>query len=102
MALFHEGMATFAILQDENRQRILLMLCDHPELTVTEITDRLHLSRPAVSHHLKLMKDAGLVGVRQEGKERFYHNELEQTISLLKALTTSLERDNNRHPRPDR
>ena len=47
----------FTMLQDENRQQILMLLFDEKQLTVSELTERLALSRPAVSHHLKLLRD---------------------------------------------
>ncbi|MFH5811513.1 ArsR/SmtB family transcription factor [Companilactobacillus sp. FL22-1] len=91
MAIFKRGMPIFAIFQDENRQKIILLLCKHKELTVNQITDQLELSRPAVSHHLKLMLDAGVITVNKVGKERFYQVSLNDTVKLLKELTKSLE-----------
>ena len=41
-------------------------------LNVNEITRRTSLSRPAISHHLKILKEAGIVGVRQEGTANYY------------------------------
>lgn len=92
MAIFKRGMPIFAIFQDENRQKIIQLLCTHKELTVNQITDRLELSRPAVSHHLKLMLDAGVISVNKVGKERFYRVALDDTVQLLKELTNSLQK----------
>lgn len=91
LAIFKRGMPIFAIFQDENRQKIIMLLCKYKELSVNQITDRLDLSRPAVSHHLKLMLDAGVITVNKIGKERFYHVALDDTVQLLKELTKSLE-----------
>lgn len=91
MALFKQGMPLFSIFQDENRQKIILLLCDHHALTVNQITDQLDLSRPAVSHHLKLMLDAGVITFEKVGKERYYQLSLDDTVQLLKDLTTALE-----------
>lgn len=79
------------MLQDENRQQILLMLCKNDRMTVNQITEKLSLSRPAVSHHLKLMLDAGILSVSQVGKERYYSSDLTGAVELLKELTRSLE-----------
>lgn len=92
MNIFKRGMPIFAIFQDENRQRIILLLCKNKEMTVNQITDQLDLSRPAVSHHLKIMLDAGVIAVNKIGKERFYKITLEDTVQLLKDLTVSLEK----------
>lgn len=91
MNLFRKGMPIFGIFQDENRQKIILLLCKNKELTVNQITEQINLSRPAVSHHLKLMLDAGVIAVNKVGKERLYRVSLDDTVQLLKDLTVSLE-----------
>lgn len=83
----------FSMLQDNRRQEITQLLFENRELSVSALTDRLALSRPAVSHHLKLLLDTGLVKVRQEGKERYYALNLEKALLLLKSLTESIEAD---------
>lgn len=93
MGILKECIPVFSMLQDENRQQILLMLFDNKEMSVSEITEKLSLSRPAVSHHLKLLLDNGLVFVRKEGKERYYRINLEDSLSLLKQLVASIEQD---------
>lgn len=85
----------FAMLQDENRQRILLMLCQVGPLSVKQITEKIELSRPAVSHHLKLLLDAELVSVKKSGTERQYAVTLDLAIELLKQLTSALEEQAN-------
>ncbi len=42
-------------------------------MNVKEITEQTHLSRPAVSHHLKILKEAGLINVRKEGTANYYY-----------------------------
>ena len=83
----------FSMLQDERRQEITRLLFENKELSVSAMTEKLSLSRPAVSHHLKLLLDAKLVSVRQEGKERYYRLNLENALTLLKELTLSIEHD---------
>ena len=62
----------FEALGDANRREILRLLSggDKP---VREIADAMPISRPAVSRHLRLLKDAGLVTERAEGTRRIYH-----------------------------
>lgn len=93
LEIFKEGAPIFTMLQDENRQQILVMLCKTDHMTVNQITDRLSLSRPAVSHHLKLMRDAGILSVSQIGTERYYSAHMGNALDLLKELTASLEAD---------
>ena len=68
--------------------------CLIKEMTVSELTENLELSRPAVSHHMKLLLDAGLVSVKKNGKERIYSLNLQKTIKQLKDLLSSIEMDN--------
>lgn len=62
----------FKCLGDEMRAKIMVVLSDEGELNVNQITERIDLSRPAVSHHLLQLKQAGLVEIRKDGNERFY------------------------------
>ncbi len=61
----------FKMMSDEKRVQIFLLLC-HCEECVINISALLDMSSPAVSHHLKLLKTAGLVINRREGKEVYY------------------------------
>lgn len=91
LAAFTAVMPAFAIFQDAKRQQLMTELCCKGELTVNELTATTALSRPAVSHHLKLMLDAGVIKVRQVGVERRYSPDLGPVIANLKALTAALE-----------
>lgn len=62
----------FTALGDPHRQAILLLFAQHGRLNVGQIVELMPLSRPAISHHLKLMRDADIVAVEQVGNERFY------------------------------
>ncbi len=83
----------FTMLSDENRQEILLLLFDNKVMTVNEISEKMMISRPTVSHHLKLLLQNKLVTVQKKGKERYYLLELENSIQLLKQLIESIETD---------
>jgi DNA-binding transcriptional ArsR family regulator len=63
--------AAFAALADPTRRKVLERLSDGPR-AVGDIAAGLPVSRPAVSQHLKVLKDAGLVSDRQEGARRIY------------------------------
>lgn len=69
-----QNVITFAkALADETRQEILKLLCCE-WLSVNDVVDALdgRVNQPTVSHHLKLLAEAKLVNVRQEGRQRFY------------------------------
>ncbi|MCR5419219.1 MAG: metalloregulator ArsR/SmtB family transcription factor [Lachnospiraceae bacterium] len=58
-------------LGDPSRLRIFWLLC-HCEECVTDIAAMVEMSSPAVSHHLRLLKDSGLIISQRKGKEMFY------------------------------
>ncbi len=79
-------------LGDEKRQAIILRLlekgsCDG--VRVTELTEATRLSRPAVSHHLKILRAAKLVDYRSVGTKNYYY--LNHDTTEVKKLLTLLE-----------
>ena len=66
----------FEALGDPNRREILRLL-GAEDLAVGEIAEAMPISRPAVSRHLRLLKDAGLVAERAEGTRRIYQLQAE-------------------------
>ena len=61
----------FKLLADPTRLRIFWTLC-HTEACVMQLATMLDISSPAISHHLKLLKDGGMVESRRDGKEVYY------------------------------
>lgn len=70
----------FDVIADPTRRDILKVLLDRNsddshsvgEISVSEIVARLELSQPTVSKHLKVLREASLVAVREEGQHRYY------------------------------
>lgn len=70
----------FDVVADPTRRDLLQLLLrtylsadsDRGELSVGEIFEQLHLTQPTVSKHLKVLRDHGLVSVREEGQHRYY------------------------------
>lgn len=93
MDVFRSCIPIFQTLSDPHRQDIILLLAEHDTLTVNEITEQSKLSRPAISHHLKLLKECGIIQVEQQGTQRFYSLSLESSVSLLKDLIDTVEQD---------
>lgn len=58
-------------LADGSRRTLLEILRDHPA-TAGELADALPIARPGVSRHLRVLREAGLVDVRQEAQRRIY------------------------------
>jgi ArsR family transcriptional regulator, arsenate/arsenite/antimonite-responsive transcriptional repressor len=82
----------FFAMGDAHRQQVIILLAQHAELNVTEITEQLPLSRPTVSHHLKVLRQAGLIGVRRSGTEHFYALTIEGALGLLKRFVDDVEK----------
>lgn len=62
----------WGVLGDPTRRNIVLQLAQRPQ-AVVELASTLPISRPAVSQHLKVLKDSGLVAEHAEGTRRIYH-----------------------------
>ena len=81
---------TLSAMGDETRQHIIheLMRMDYHGSRVPDITERTNLSRPAVSHHLQILKDAGIVKMRKEGTMTYYYldPDMESFTRLSDAL----------------
>lgn len=73
----------FEALGDPNRREILRLL-GHGERSVQQIAAALPISRPAVSRHLRLLKEAGLVAEEPRGTRRIYHLR-EQGLHAVRA-----------------
>lgn len=68
---FHIVADVFKQLGDSSRVRIFWLLC-HCEECVVNISALVGMSSPAVSHHLRQLKESGLIVSRREGKEVYY------------------------------
>lgn len=60
-------------------------------MNVKEITEQTNLSRPAVSHHLKILKEAGLINVRREGTANYYYLAISDSTKKLCSLGQFLQ-----------
>jgi ArsR family transcriptional regulator, arsenate/arsenite/antimonite-responsive transcriptional repressor len=89
--IFRACIPLFQALGDPARQDIILMLTENEQLSVNEIANRSELSRPAISHHLKILRDNDLVNIEQQGTQRNYSLALNKSIDLLKELINTVE-----------
>lgn len=78
---FRECQNAFTAIGDETRQLILLALLesDLNGIRVGEIAQKTHLTRPSVSHHLQILKDARIVAMRREGTKNYYYLSTDET-----------------------
>ncbi|HEX9388568.1 MAG TPA: metalloregulator ArsR/SmtB family transcription factor [Anaerolineales bacterium] len=66
-------------IADETRQKIMSECCCC-WLSVNEIVEKVGFSQPTISHHLAILRDAGLVNIREEGKQTFYALDQENIV----------------------
>jgi ArsR family transcriptional regulator, arsenate/arsenite/antimonite-responsive transcriptional repressor len=86
----------FKLLSDETRLRILYYLTQRNELHVRALCELLDESQPAVSHHLALLRVAGLIERRREGKHNFYGLKTRQFSTLLDMLFAAMPEGSRR------
>lgn len=96
---FKECQNALIAIGDETRQGIILALLesDCNGIRVGEITKKTHLSRPAVSHHLQILKKAGIVNMRREGTKNYYYvdanrSEWNKLGNLLQTINEVVEK----------
>lgn len=81
---------------DETRQYLIFEMMKFDDcrgVRVCQITERTKLSRPAVSHHLQILKNAGIIKMRKEGTKNYYYfdPETESFEKLIAALQLAME-----------
>jgi len=76
----------FTALGDEHRQRILLMFERDSELTIKDIVDASPLSRTAVTHHVRVLRQAGVLMAEKRGKAVFLRPNSGRVLEALNAV----------------
>jgi ArsR family transcriptional regulator len=77
----------FTALGDEYRQRILLMFERNEELTIKDIADACPLSRTAVAHHLRVLREAGVLRAEKRGREVFLKPNPKLVLAAINAVS---------------
>ena len=77
--------ASLRAIADPHRREILRLVWN-AELPAGEIAAHFHVTRPAISQHLRVLKDAGLVAERRDGTRRYYRARLETLAELRDYL----------------
>lgn len=89
---FKDCIPLLEVLTDENRQAIIMLLAQNKSgLNVNTITSHINLSRPAISHHLKVLKQSGFIKSAKKGVENYYVLTVRKPLEQLKSLITAIE-----------
>jgi len=67
----YTAQSTFRAIADPTRRAIISILANE-EMTIGDVTERFEMSRPAIAKHLGILKEGGLVSVRENGRERLH------------------------------
>ena len=72
-------------------EKIVIAAAKEEGIMVNAITEKVKLSRPAVSHHLKVLRQTGIVGVKKNGVESYYYLTLLDSVKRFKELIEEIE-----------
>lgn len=91
LASFRACAPVFNALGDKFRQDIVMLLAQDERLNVNQIAERMPLSRPAISHHLKVLMQARLISLERVSRENFYSLSLDTALGDLRRLVEQAE-----------
>jgi ArsR family transcriptional regulator, arsenate/arsenite/antimonite-responsive transcriptional repressor len=78
-------------IRDKARLEIILLLGQTNSMNVTEIASHFRISRPAISHHLKVLKDAEIVRSEKQGQEVYYRLNSSRIVTGLREVADMIE-----------
>jgi len=78
----------FQAIADPNRRAILSLLAAQ-RLTLNGVAEKFRISRPAISRHIKILKECGLVAIHQQGRERYCEARLDKLQEVSDWVETS-------------
>ena len=88
--LIPKAASFFKVVGDETRMKILCTIATR-EVCVNDIAEKVEMTKSAVSHQLKLLKDEGLVKARLEGKNIFYSLDDQHVADIIAIAFTHIE-----------
>ncbi len=89
---FRQYLPIFNALGDSVRQQIMFLLADYQRLSVVELANKVALSRPAVSHHLKILREAKLIEAEHNGAKIYYTPIFQTPLIMSRDFVNALEK----------
>lgn len=95
--ILHSCLPLFIALGDEFRQQLIIDIAAAGEkgINVSDLSENSKLSRPAISHHLKVLKDMGMIAPEKIGTQIFYklalHKDLEKLSDFINSINRVIE-----------
>lgn len=84
--LFKKNLPLFNALGDGTRQKLLLLMMGDKPLSVNELAAKMATSRPTISHHLRVLREANIVVEHKEGRRTYYKPQLSDYYYSVKEL----------------
>lgn len=90
---FNSCVPFFIAMSDEYRQQLIMDIVSAGSqgINVSNLSAKSKLSRPAISHHLKVLRDAGLIKPNKIGTQIFYQLDLKDNFKIVSNLIKSME-----------
>lgn len=89
--LLAQNLPFFSALSDPIRQQLVVLMMDGSRKSVAELAAQTELSRPTISHHLKILRDAHIITSQKVGRKRYYSPEMRNSLKLLRELTDATD-----------
>ena len=74
----------FQAIADPNRRAIIHLLASQEKMTVNDVTAHFNISRPAISKHMKILEECGLILIKPVGRERYCEAQLKPLKEVSK------------------
>ncbi|MDO5765777.1 MAG: metalloregulator ArsR/SmtB family transcription factor [Elusimicrobiales bacterium] len=96
---FRNSQKMLTAFGDEGRQNLLMLMImeNCKEMRAAELAEKTNLSRPAISHHMQILRDAGIVKCRKDGKYIYYFlnsggHQLDLLLELFQDMKHQIEK----------
>lgn len=89
--LFTQSLPLFNALGDPIRQQLILLMLDGSRKSVAELAAQTELSRPTISHHLKILKDAHIVTSQKVGRKIYYCPVMGRYFAPIRELVMTVD-----------
>ena len=89
--LFQESRPFLNAVGDSTRQKLLSTMMSGEILSVKELASQTNLSRPTISHHLKILKEAHIIVEQKKGRQIFYRPQAGEYFYIVKELIDTID-----------
>ena len=90
--LFEQGLPILNALGDSNRQKLVMLMLEGEPKSVGELAANMSLSRPSISHHLKILKDARIIAEKRVGTRRYYYPITGEYVEPIQDLLNEIKK----------